>query len=262
MIIGGGPEDESNATGSTSVIDMTVPAPRFRPGAAMSLPRMHLNAVLLPDPLFLSGGALAREDREVARRSRRSTTRPPTRGGSAPLHTSSACTTPSRCCCPTAGSSHPAGTRPPTVPGRVGPQRDRGASARRLQPASFAGPRPAISAVPTEWGLRPEDRHHQPSGWGREVAEPHPLRLHHPRLRQLAAAGRHGDPRAGWRECGGRAGRADLAPPGWYMLFLVDRARVPPSRGGRTSPAEAAEVEGGTGACLTRPAHSTSSPSE
>ena len=26
MIIGGGPEDESNATGSTSVIDMTEPA--------------------------------------------------------------------------------------------------------------------------------------------------------------------------------------------------------------------------------------------
>ena len=95
MIIGGGPEDESNATGSTSVIDMTEPAPQFRPGAAMSLPRMHLNAVLLPDrTVFVSGGALAREDREVARLESEIYDPATTRGGSAPPRTWSACITP------------------------------------------------------------------------------------------------------------------------------------------------------------------------
>ena len=61
------PADEEQPCPLDSATHMTEPAPQFRPGAAMSLPRMHLNAVLLPDrTVFVSGGALAREDREVA----------------------------------------------------------------------------------------------------------------------------------------------------------------------------------------------------
>ena len=42
--------------------------PAYAPAATMSLPRMHLNAVLLPDhTVFASGGTLSREDRTVAR---------------------------------------------------------------------------------------------------------------------------------------------------------------------------------------------------
>ena len=68
MILGGGPADASNATGNTAIVDLTAPGPAYAPAAPMSLPRMHLNAVLLPDhTVFASGGTLSREDRTVAR---------------------------------------------------------------------------------------------------------------------------------------------------------------------------------------------------
>ena len=47
---------------------MTRPPPQFRPGAAMSLPRMHVNAVLLPDrTVFVTGGGLKPARRALAR---------------------------------------------------------------------------------------------------------------------------------------------------------------------------------------------------
>ena len=68
MILGGGPADASNATGNTAIVDLTAPGPAYAPTAPMNLPRMHLNAVLLPDhTVFASGGTLSREDRTVAR---------------------------------------------------------------------------------------------------------------------------------------------------------------------------------------------------
>jgi hypothetical protein len=68
MIIAGGPEDATNATGDTAIVDMTAADPSFRPAQPLSLPRMHLNAVLLPDrTLFVSGGALQRENHVLAR---------------------------------------------------------------------------------------------------------------------------------------------------------------------------------------------------
>ena len=68
MIIGGGPDDASNATGSTAIVDLTAANPAYAPAAEMSLPRMHLNAVLLPDhTVFVSGGAVSRENHVQAR---------------------------------------------------------------------------------------------------------------------------------------------------------------------------------------------------
>ncbi|MBW3548132.1 MAG: DUF1929 domain-containing protein, partial [Actinobacteria bacterium] len=69
LIIGGGPAGgQANATESADIIDLREPAPRFRPAAPLSLPRMHLNAVILPDrTVLVCGGALQREEKVVGR---------------------------------------------------------------------------------------------------------------------------------------------------------------------------------------------------
>src|SRR5207248_690024 len=47
MIIGGGPVDDvTSATGSTERVSLAEPNPRYRMSMPLSLPRMHLNAVL------------------------------------------------------------------------------------------------------------------------------------------------------------------------------------------------------------------------
>lgn len=63
MIIGGGPQDDlTSATGATERIDLHAAAPAFTLAMPLSLPRMHLNAVLLPDrTVFVSGGAIHHE---------------------------------------------------------------------------------------------------------------------------------------------------------------------------------------------------------
>ena len=66
MVMGGAlPIGEFNANDNVDVIDFSDPSgdlPRFRPAAPMLLPRIHLNAVLLPDrTVFVTGGALQRE---------------------------------------------------------------------------------------------------------------------------------------------------------------------------------------------------------
>ena len=68
MIIGGGPVDDvTSATGSTEIVALDQAANGFRPSMPLSLPRMHLNAVLLPDrTVFVSGGAINHEQADVA----------------------------------------------------------------------------------------------------------------------------------------------------------------------------------------------------
>src|SRR4030095_8264385 len=63
MIIGGGPGMEmANATGHTETVDLHPAAPAYVESTPMSLPRIHLNAVLLPDrTVFVSGGAMTHE---------------------------------------------------------------------------------------------------------------------------------------------------------------------------------------------------------
>ena len=69
MILGGGPEDETDATDSCAVVDLQAEHPAYQAVAPMNLPRMHLNAVQLPDhTIFVSGGSLKREDEITARR--------------------------------------------------------------------------------------------------------------------------------------------------------------------------------------------------
>lgn len=69
LIMGGGPATgQANATASVDLVDLREPEPAFRPVAPLSLPRMHLNAVLLPDrTVLVCGGSLQREAKVVGR---------------------------------------------------------------------------------------------------------------------------------------------------------------------------------------------------
>jgi hypothetical protein len=63
MIIGGATAGgEDDATDSVAVVDLNATAPAYGTVAPLLLPRVHLNAVLLPDrTVFVSGGGLQRE---------------------------------------------------------------------------------------------------------------------------------------------------------------------------------------------------------
>ena len=71
MICGGGPEgkaDRTHATDAVSIVDLKAASPDYSAGAPLALARIHLNAVLLPDrTVFVSGGALKQEDELLAR---------------------------------------------------------------------------------------------------------------------------------------------------------------------------------------------------
>ena len=108
-------------------------------------------------------------------------------------------------------------------------------------PYLFNGPRPAITGAPgrspTAAALpgRPRRRRRGPRGPGRPGRHD-PRQRHEPALR---AARRHGPRRRHGRRR--RALRADVAPPGYYMLFLLNARGVPSVarwvRLGGTSPA-------------------------
>jgi hypothetical protein len=232
MLIGGGPDDASNATGSTAVIDMTAAHPQFAPGAAMSLPRMHLNAVLLPDrTVFVSGGALAREERVVARLE--SEIYDPVtdswRIGAAAsivrLYHSVALLLPD-------GRVVAAGGNPPPYGDQVEWEPQDENEELRLEvyspPYLFAGPRPVISAVPTEWRYGGAVDVGTPQAAGaRWLSLIRPGATTHAfdnsqRLVDVPITGRTGTTLHTTAPA-----EPTLAPPGWYMLFLVDDAGVP-----------------------------------
>jgi hypothetical protein len=60
MIIGGGGADA--ATSSVNIVDLSSPNPVYMQASPLHFPRMHLNAVLLPDrTVFVSGGGMHSE---------------------------------------------------------------------------------------------------------------------------------------------------------------------------------------------------------
>jgi hypothetical protein len=71
LICGGGPvgkADRTDATDAVSIVDLAAADPHYLPAAPMGLPRLHLNAVLLPDhTVFVGGGSLKQEDQPLAR---------------------------------------------------------------------------------------------------------------------------------------------------------------------------------------------------
>jgi hypothetical protein len=71
LICGGGPEGKENMTHATdrvSIVDLKAAQPAYQAAEPMGLGRMHLNAVLLPDhTVFVSGGSLKQESEPLAR---------------------------------------------------------------------------------------------------------------------------------------------------------------------------------------------------
>ncbi|MFL6416252.1 MAG: galactose oxidase-like domain-containing protein [Bryobacteraceae bacterium] len=71
MIMGGGPAGKPNKTDAidnVDIVDFKQQNPHFVPASPMNFARLHLNAVLLPDhTVFITGGSLKQEDQPLAR---------------------------------------------------------------------------------------------------------------------------------------------------------------------------------------------------
>jgi hypothetical protein len=232
MILGGGPADASNATGSTAIVDLTAPGPAYAPAAPMSLPRMHLNAVLLPDhTVFVSGGALSREDRTVARLQSEiydpaaNTWRIGATATVVRMYHSIALLLPNGRVVTAGGNPPPYGHHVPWEP--PDPNEE-----MRLEvyspPYLFAGPRPVISAAPAEWKYGQDITISSPQAgnikWAsiiRPGVTTHSFD-NSQRLVDLVISAQ-----AGGQISAATPPDATLAPPGWYMLFLIDRTGVP-----------------------------------
>jgi hypothetical protein len=224
MIIGGGPYDMHNmagATGSTAIADLAAPTPAYTPSAPLHMPRMHLCATLLPDrTVLVSGGAMMEEkvadaalDAEIYHLEQdawimAATARVPR------LYHSVALLMPD-------GKVVTAGSNP-----------ERKVEELRIEvfwpPYLFAGPRPSCTPAQTEvqYGatlaadvpdaadlasaslLRPGATTHSSDAEQRLVDVPYEVDAPGAVRLQLPAT-------------------ATVAPPGWYLLFVVNAAGVP-----------------------------------
>ncbi|TMD60142.1 MAG: DUF1929 domain-containing protein [Chloroflexi bacterium] len=231
MILGGGLEGSADATASVDIVDFRAARPAFRAAASMNLPRVHLNAVLMPDhTVFVSGGASRREQKVAA-------------GLQSEIYD------------PTTNTWKLAATA--TVPrlyhsialllpdGRVvaaGGNPDRGKQVRweppdpneelRLEvyspPYLFNGPRPVIAAAPTEWkyGQTFAIQSQQAGNirWASLIKNgvtTHSFNTGQ-RLVDLAIVSQ-----AGGVIQAAVTNEPNIAPPGWYMLFITDTNGVP-----------------------------------
>jgi hypothetical protein len=236
MIVGGGPEDDvTSATGAAEVALLRGPQRGFQPAMPLSLPRMHLNAVLLPDrTVFVSGGAISHEQAGVPPVPRlqseiydpaSDTWRPGAAAGVSRMYHSVALLLPDGRVVTTSGNPPPYGNRAPWQP----PQpREEMRIEVYSPPYLFAGARPVIGQVTPEWHYRAAV----------DVATPQAAKIlwaelvrggvtthsfdNSQRLVDLPITARV----PGRLTVQAPSGPA-LAPPGWYMLFLVDEARIP-----------------------------------
>ena len=233
MIIGGGPAGKPNKTDAidnVDIVDLKDPNPHFVPAAPLNLPRLHLNAVLLPDrTVFVTGGSLKQEDAPLAR------LQPEIYDPAADTWTTMAPSTVPRLYHSTAlllpdGSVVAAGGNPEG--GTHVEWDDDPEEEMRLEifrpPYFFKGPRPIVAAAPGQcsYGQTIQIRSPQSADirWAsliRNCVTTHSFDGSQ-RLVDLDVTSRNG---------GVVTARvlqnANLAPPGWYMLFLVDNNGLP-----------------------------------
>jgi hypothetical protein len=233
IIIGGGVGDEGivDATAAVDLIDLKAAHPQFQPVAPMNLPRTHVNATLLPDrTVLVTGGGLARESRltptlqsEIYDPATNTWTL--VASSAVPrLYHSIALLLPD-------GRVVVAGGNP-----AQGNHAEWGKDAHNEEmrldvyspPYLFKGPRPVIAAVPEEWhyGQTVDISSPQAGGirWAsliRNGVTTHSFN-NGQRLVDLPIA----------VQSGGKVrvtltGEPNIAPPGWYMLFLTDNAGIP-----------------------------------
>jgi len=232
MILGGGPGDASNATGSTAIADLTAANPAYAAAAPMSLPRMHLNAVLLPDhTVFVSGGALSRENRLGARLQSEiydpatDTWKAGATASVVRMYHSIALLLPDGRVISAGGNPPPYGNQVPWEPPNPNEE-------MRLEvyspPYLFAGPRPVITAAPAEWKYGQDITISTPQAgnikWAsiiRPGVTTHSFD-NSQRLVDLAISAQ-----AGGQIQAAAPAQATIAAPGWYMLFITDNTGVP-----------------------------------
>ena len=224
MIIGGGSwemHDHSGATASTAIADLTAAAPRYTPAPDLAMARMHLCATLLPDrTVLVNGGSMMEESSATAAL------------GAEIYH-------------PDSGHwTMAAASRVPRLyhsvallmpDGKVvtaGSNPARKTEEMRIEvywpPYLFAGPRPMITPARTE--LRYDDTLDVAVAEAADIAGASLIRpgatTHSSDLEQrlvdlpLTVAGADSLTLR-------LPGSPNLAPPGWYLLSVVNRAGVP-----------------------------------
>jgi hypothetical protein len=234
MICGGGPlgpEDKTHAVDTVSIVDLNNPDPEYLPAGRMALPRMHLNAVLLPDhTVFVSGGSLQQEDQPLARLQAEVYDPATDRwrllaaAGVERLYHSTALLLPDGRVIAAGGNPH-GGSQDVFEP----PDPD---EEMRLEvfspPYLFRGPRPTITGAPTVWTY----------GQTVAIASPQAGGI------RWASLIKNGATTHSFDSCqrlidldiqsqGGGTVQAvvtdnpNIAPPGWYMLFLIDTQGIP-----------------------------------
>ena len=233
MIIGGGPAGKPNKTDAidnADIVDLKDPNPHFVPAAPLNFPRLHLNAVLLPDrTVFVTGGSLKQESQPFARLQPEiydpaTDTWTPMAHSSVPrLYHSTALLLPD-------GSVVAAGGNPDG--GSHVEWDDDPEEEMRLEiykpPYFFKGARPTISTAPTQCTYGQSIQITSPQGAN--------IRWAHLIRNCVTTHSFDGSQRLVDLEISGRSAGAvtakvpqnrNLAPPGWYMLFLVDNSGLP-----------------------------------
>ncbi|MDT7714163.1 MAG: hypothetical protein QOH09_155 [Pseudonocardiales bacterium] len=236
MIVGGGPpDDRTSATGTAEVVDLTQPNPAYQLAMPLSLPRIHLNAVLLPDrTVFVSGGAIIHEETGVAPIPRlqseiydpaTDTWKPGAVASVVRMYHSVALLMPDGRVMTTSGKPPPYGDLVPWQP----PQPNEEMQIEIYSPPyMFVGGRPAIGHVADEWHY----------GEAIDIATAQPGNVLWAELIRSGVTTHAFDnsQRLVDLPINGRAqgvltvhvpATPTLAPPGRYMLFLVDQNHVP-----------------------------------
>jgi hypothetical protein len=233
MLIGGGPAQKPNKTDAidnVDIVDLKEANPHFVPGAPLNLPRLHLNAVLLPDRTVLAtGGSLKQEDQPLARL--QSEIYDP---ATDTWTLTAACTVP-RLYHSTAllfpdGRVVTAGGNPEGGTHVQWDQDDE--EEMRLElfspPYLFRGSRPSIAAVPEQWTYGQQVNIGSPQAgtlrWAhlmRNGVTTHSFDMNQ-RLVDLPIASQIN----GILQVSVPT-NPNIAPPGWYMLFIVDQHGVP-----------------------------------
>jgi hypothetical protein len=236
MIIGGGPGMQmAGATGSTEIADLTQAAPAYAESMPLSLPRIHLNAVLLPDrTVFVSGGAMTHEGGGMMPIPRlQSEIYHPDTGQWQPgavasvvrLYHSVALLLPDGRVITASGNPPPYGNRAAWEP----PQENEELRLEVYRPPYLVrGPRPEITQAPAEWGYGQTVTLQSPQAgalrWAQLISPGSTTHAFdcHQRLVDLPITAQAG----GMLQVTAPAGPG-LAPPGWYMLTVADQDRVP-----------------------------------
>jgi hypothetical protein len=236
MIIGGGPvDDQTSATGITEIVQLDQPNPAYHLAMPLSLPRIHLNAVLLPDrTVFVSGGAIIHEKEGIAPIARlqseiydpqTDTWRPGAIASVIRMYHSVALLMPDGQVVTTSGNPPPYGQRAPWQP----PQPNEELQIEMYKPPYWsAASRPTIGQVATEWQY----------GQAIDIATPQPQTILWAEVIRSGVTTHAFDNSQRLVDLPITARAAEnltvtapatpmIAPPGWYMLFLVDQSRVP-----------------------------------